>query len=101
MEKGSYGNFYGRLYLGESVPTYFKYWAEKNSIVFYNEYDGNPMRQDGDVAQIIEDGVSMLKDSDIPDCIARSEQLTDIKTSIDSIIEILKQNGLTSGTVTE
>ncbi len=83
MEKGSYGNFYGRLYLGESVPTYFKYWAEENSIVFYNEYDGNPMRQDGDVAQIIEDGVTMLKDADIPNCIARTDE---IKAYIDEAI---------------
>ena len=84
MEKGSYGNFYGRHYLGENVPTYFKYWAEENSIVFYNDYDGSPLRQDGDVAQIIEDGVSMLKDGDIPDCIARTDE---IKAYIDEAIK--------------
>jgi hypothetical protein len=83
IEKGNYGNFYGRLFLGESVPSYFKYSAENNTITFYNEYDGSPLRQDGDVAQIFEDGVTMLKDSDIPDSIARTDE---IKAYIDEAI---------------
>lgn len=78
------GNFVGRHYLGETVPTYFTYWADDNKINFYCEDAGHILLKEGDVARIVEDGVSMLKDADIPDFIARTDE---IKAYIDEAIK--------------
>lgn len=84
VESVGSGNFVGRHYLGETVPSYFTYWADNNTINFYCEDAGHILLKEGDVAQIIEDGVSMLKDADIPDCIARTDE---IKAYIDEAIK--------------
>ena len=110
IEQSSGGDFYGRDFVEGKRVNYFKYWAEDGSFVFYNkDADGNQLYDDGTVVQIRQDSITALEDKDIPDSIARvqdvkevnekiknnsekteelEDQMGDVETALDNIIAI-------------
>lgn len=83
IESVGSGDYIGKLY-GETEKTYFTYRSDNNAFDLYSEDNGNTLLKEGDVARIVEDGVFLLKETDIPYSIARTDE---IKAYIDEAIK--------------
>lgn len=90
IQDGGDGDFYGCIYIDGTRFRYFKYWAESGSFVFYNKFG----YEDGTVVQILEDGISALKDEDIPESIARVQDVSNTLSELQKIVDILYAKSL-------
>lgn len=84
-----YDDYYAYANIDGNEVLYFWYFAERNSISFYPNY------QEGTVVQIREDGISAIEDKDIPESIARASYIDAKLSALQEIVDLLYAKSLT------